>query len=39
MCDKENGLLGIFQKKSQPLNGRNVQVVGRLVQKQEVVVS
>jgi len=39
MGDKENCLLRIFQKEGQPLNGRNVQMVGRLVQKQEVVVS
>ena len=32
MGDKENRLLGIFQKEGQPLDGRNVQMVGRLVQ-------
>lgn len=28
MGDKENRLLGIFQKECQPLNSRNVQMVG-----------
>ena len=39
MGDKKDSFLRIFQKEGQPLNGRNIQMVGRLIQKQEVVVA
>ena len=39
MGDKKDGFLRIFQKEGQPLNSRNIQMVCRLIQKQEVVVA
>ena len=39
MGDEEDGLLGILQEKCQPLDGRNVQMVGWLIKKQEIMIS